>query len=292
MRFALIGQPNCGKSTLFNQVAGYKAETGNFSGTTVTFTESKVRLNGKVIQLVDLPGTFTLRGTNKAEEEVMRFINSHEVDAIINVVDATHLTQSLELTLELVAVKRPLVIAMNMMDEASRLGLNIDGQALMSKLGVPVLPLVASRGHGVKALFLKTMGSAQRAVSGRDPSLVNQDALQRHMLAGELAETIVSQGVRRVSWRDQLDNILLHPVLGFLALVVILLLFFQIVYGLGKLIEAPLLAVVNALSRQTANLFGASSFWGVLTVGFVAGVSGGIAIVLPYLIPFLFGLGA
>src|SRR5512143_2163794 len=153
MRFALIGQPNCGKSTLFNQVAGYKAETGNFSGTTVTFTESKVRLNGKVVSLADLPGTFTLRGTNPAEAEVLRFINSHEVDAIINVVDATHLTQGLELTLELLTVKRPLVIAMNMMDEASRLGLKIDGPALMSKLGVPVLPLVASRGHGVKALF-------------------------------------------------------------------------------------------------------------------------------------------
>ena len=291
MRFALIGQPNCGKSTLFNQVAGYKAETGNFSGTTVTFTESKVRLNGKVIQLVDLPGTFTLMGTNKAEEEVMRFIISHEVDAIINVVDATHLTQSLELTLELLAVKRPLVVAMNMMDEASRLGLNIDGRALMSKLGVPVLPLVASRGYGVKTLFLKTMESAQLTISGRDLSLVGHDALQRHMLAGELAETIVSQGVRRVSWRDRLDDILLHPVLGFLALVVILFIFFQIVYGLGRIIETPLLAVFNALSRQTADLFGASSFWGELTVGIVQGVSGGIAIVLPYLIPFLFGLG-
>jgi len=291
MRFALIGQPNCGKSTLFNQVAGYKAETGNFSGTTVTFTESKVRLNGKVIQLVDLPGTFTLMGTNKAEEEVMRFIISHEVDAIINVVDATHLTQSLELTLELLAVKRPLVVAMNMMDEASRLGLNIDGRALMSKLGVPVLPLVASRGYGVKTLFLKTMESAQLTISGRDLSLVGHDALQRHMLAGELAETIVSQGVRRVSWRDRLDDILLHPVVGFLALVVILFIFFQIVYGLGRIIETPLLAVFNAISSQTANLFGASSFWGELTVGIVQGVSGGIAIVLPYLIPFLFGLG-
>jgi ferrous iron transport protein B len=86
----LIGQPNCGKSTLFNQVAGYKAETGNFSGTTVTYTESKVRVNGRVIQLADLPGTFTLKGTNQAEAEVLRFINSHEVDATINVIDATH----------------------------------------------------------------------------------------------------------------------------------------------------------------------------------------------------------
>ena len=127
MRFALIGQPNCGKSTLFNQVAGYKAETGNFSGTTVSFTESKVRLSGKIINLVDLPGTFTLHGTNPAEAEVFKYINSHTVDAIINVVDATHLTQGLELTLELLSVDRPIVVAVNMMDEASRLGLIIDG---------------------------------------------------------------------------------------------------------------------------------------------------------------------
>jgi small GTP-binding protein len=291
LRFALIGQPNCGKSTLFNQVAGYKAETGNFSGTTVTFTESKVRLNGKVIQLVDLPGTFTLRGTNPAEAEVMKFINSHEVDAIINVIDATHLTQGLELTLELLTVKRPLVIAMNMMDEASRLGLKIDGQALIAKLGVPVLPLVASRGHGVKALFLSTLESAQREVPDRNPALVSENGLQRHNLAGELAETIVSQGERRVSWRDRLDDVLLHPVWGFLALVVILGIFFQIVYGLGKIIEAPLLAFFNTFSNQVANFFGESSFWGWLSAGLIQGVSGGVAIVLPYLIPFLFGLG-
>ena len=291
MRFALIGQPNCGKSTLFNQVAGYKAETGNFSGTTVTFTESKLRLNGKIITLADLPGTFTLRGSNPAEAEVMRFINSHEVDAIINVVDATHLTQSLELTLELLAVKRPLVVAMNMMDEASRLGMKIDGEALMSKLGVPVLPLVASRGHGVKALFLKTLDTAQHPNTERDSGWINQDPVHRHKLAGDLAESIVSQGERRVSWRDRLDDVLLHPVWGFLALVVILFIFFQIVYGLGRTIEAPLLPWFNTLSSQTANFFGVGSFWGELTSGIVQGITGGVAVVLPYLIPFLFGLG-
>ena len=290
MRFALIGQPNCGKSTLFNQVAGYKAETGNFSGTTVTFTESKVRLNGKVVQVVDLPGTFTLNGTNPAEAEVIKYLTSHEVDAIINVVDATHLTQGLELTLELLPVDRPLVIAMNMMDEASRLGLNIDGPALMSRLGVSVMPLVASRGHGIKALFLKTLQVAETAVPPRNQTLVVQDALQRHQLAGEVAEKIISQGQRRVSWRDRLDDILLHPLFGYLALVVILSIFFQLVYGFGKLIEAPVLAIFNAISSQVASLFGTSSLLGELTVGLIQGVSGGIAIVLPYLIPFLFGL--
>ncbi len=74
MRFVLIGQPNCGKSTLFNQVAGYKAETGNFAGTTVTYTGSKVRVLGEVFELIDLPGTYTLSGSNPAERETLKYL--------------------------------------------------------------------------------------------------------------------------------------------------------------------------------------------------------------------------
>src|SRR5512135_3532365 len=146
MKFALIGRPNCGKSTLFNQVAGYKAETGNFHGTTVRFLESKVRVAGEVIELVDLPGTYTLEGSNPAEAEVRRYLGTRDVDAIINVGDATHPAQSLELALELLPLKRPMVLAFNMMDEAARLGLKIDGPGLEARLGVRVLPLVASKG--------------------------------------------------------------------------------------------------------------------------------------------------
>jgi small GTP-binding protein len=291
MRFVLIGQPNCGKSTLFNQVAGYKAETGNFSGTTVSFTESKVRVNGKVIQLADLPGTFTLRGTNPAEAEVLRFIDSHEVDAVINVLDATHLNQGLELTLELLRVNRPVIVAMNMMDEAARMGLSIDGPALMSKLGVPVLPLVASKGHGVKALFLKTLQVAQDGQVNPTHTWKHNDELLRHQQAGALVQAIVSQGEKKLSWRDRLDDVLLHPFWGFVAMVLILYVFFQVVYGFGKILEAPLLLVFNAFSSRVATFIGTSTFLGQLTTGLVQGVSGGIAIVLPYLVPFLFGLG-
>ena len=97
MRFALVGQPNCGKSTLFNQVAGYKAETGNFSGTTVKFKETKVRVLGDIIELVDLPGTYSLLGTNPAERVVLDYLIDKRVDAIINVIDATHLVQGFSL---------------------------------------------------------------------------------------------------------------------------------------------------------------------------------------------------
>jgi ferrous iron transport protein B len=88
MRFALIGQPNCGKSTLFNNVAGYKSETGNFSGTSLTFIESKVRVLSEIINLVDLPGTYSLAGSNPAEREVLHYLTFNQVDVIINIIDA------------------------------------------------------------------------------------------------------------------------------------------------------------------------------------------------------------
>src|SRR5262245_11222535 len=127
MRVALIGAPNCGKSTLFNQVAGYKAATGNFSGTTVTFTESRVRVAGEVLELVDLPGTYTLAGGSPAEEQAAKYLDSRAVDVIVNVADATHLAAALDLSLELLQLNKPLILALNMMDEATRLGLRIDG---------------------------------------------------------------------------------------------------------------------------------------------------------------------
>ncbi len=140
MRIALIGQPNCGKSTLFNQVAGYKAETGNFSGTTVTFTETKTRVLGQVVGLVDLPGTYTLTGTNQAEREVFHYLTEHHVDVVINVVDASHLSQGMELTLELLELHKPVVLALNMVDEARRLGVQIAIEKLSVLLGIPVVP--------------------------------------------------------------------------------------------------------------------------------------------------------
>jgi small GTP-binding protein len=292
MKFALIGRPNCGKSTLFNQVAGYKAETGNFHGTTVTFLESKVRLAGEVVEVVDLPGTYTLDGSNPAEAEVLRYLQTREVDAIINVADATHPAQSLELALELLAVKRPLVLAFNMMDEATRTGLKIDGPGLARRLGVPVLPLVASKGRGVRGLFLKA-----RDVAGSTPDypsrlcLGSQNALERHHAAQALADQYVTQGQRTLNWRDQLDDVLLHPVWGYAALLLILLAFFQAVYGLGRLIEPPLLSFFGGLTQAVVGPLGLQSFPGALLNGTLQGVTAGIAIVLPYLLPFLLGLG-
>jgi ferrous iron transport protein B len=291
MRIALIGQPNCGKSTLFNQVAGYKAETGNFHGTTVTFTESKVRVSGEVIDLVDLPGTYTLSGTNPAEAETQRYLKSEQVDLIINVVDASHLSQGLELTLELLQLNRPLLVAFNMMDEARRTGLHINGPALQERLGVTILPLIASKGQGVMELFKRAVHSINNPVVLNNPISANSD-LARHELAASLTNEFVSQGEHRISWRDRFDDLLLHPLWGYFSMAVILYLFFQIVYRIGTAIEGPVLAVFNDLTDKLLILVGGGhSLLGELAFGLLQGISGGLAIALPYLVPFLFGLG-
>lgn len=290
MRFALIGRPNCGKSTLFNQVAGYKAETGNFHGTTVKFLESKVRVAGEVIELVDLPGTYTLEGSNPAEAEVKRYLGTRAVDAIINVADATHPAQSLELALELIPLGRPVVLAMNMMDEAARLGLKIDGPGLAQRLGVPVLPLVASKGRGVRHLFVAARDAA-RLASAAAPGPAAGDAYARHAAAADLAAQYVKQGERTLSWRDRLDDVLLHPAWGYAALILILLAFFETVYGLGRMIEPPLLWLLDQLNTAITSRIGLQTLPGAIINGTLQGVTAGVAIVLPYLLPFLLGLG-
>src|SRR5512141_2641215 len=101
MKVALLGQPNCGKSTIFNAVAGYRSATGNFPGTTVELAWSKVRLNGQIIELVDLPGVYSLTASSAAENVAKRFLLDENVDLVIHVMDASTLSRSLELTLEL-----------------------------------------------------------------------------------------------------------------------------------------------------------------------------------------------
>lgn len=292
MRVALIGLPNCGKSTLFNQVAGYKAETGNFSGTTVTFTESRVRVAGQVIELVDLPGAYTLQSGSPAELEAARYLDSREVDVIINVADSTQLSAALSLTLELVTLNKPTILALNMVDESARMGLHIDAEGLSVQLNVPVLPLVASKGRGVKGLFIKALDVGRQAEGGlRNAEVRIQSAEERHSLAVALAKKFVVQGERRIIWRDRLDNVLLHPVLGYAIMLFVLFLFFQGVYGIGKVTEPPLLALFDWIMKGALSPFAEGSFLAQVILGVLQGISAGIAIVLPYLLPFLLGLG-
>jgi ferrous iron transport protein B len=167
IRIALVGQPNCGKSTLFNRVAGYKTVVSNYPGTTIDFISSRVNIDGKSFELVDLPAIYSLSSSEKDELFTRGYLLELKADASINILDSTILSRSLELTLELLELRVPLVICLNMIDETERKGIQIDVQHLQRELGVPVIPIIASRGQGVPELFRVAAETAEEGQTGK-----------------------------------------------------------------------------------------------------------------------------
>ena len=153
MKIALIGQPNSGKSTLFNAVAGYRSLTSNFAGTTVEYTHGRARVAGEVVDLVDLPGLYSLSPGSPAEICSREYLLAGKWDVVVNVIDASQLARSLELTLELRELDVPMVVCLNMMDEATRKGIETDVGLLSRELAVPVVEAIAARGQGIVETF-------------------------------------------------------------------------------------------------------------------------------------------
>jgi ferrous iron transport protein B len=362
MRIALVGQPNCGKSALFNSVAGYKTIVSNFPGTTVDFVTSQVHLNGDSFTLVDLPGIYSL-STSEREELLARcYLLKEKPDLVINILDASVLSRSLELTLELLELKIPLVICLNMIDEAAKKGVEIDVAHLSQDLGVPVIPTIASRGQGAPELFQSAVETAKSGNTGKihflsldverviselaellrdtaaaklgvperflairlleedeefeqavrdiTPSIIGDvDRLrgvlsechgrpsdmvissERHSLAMNLFEHVAKVKPRSAKpLREHIDKYLMHPYLGYAFLGAILFSFFWMVFSLGKYIEEPILALFEQFAATLAVHLTKESLAFTVINGLIQGFSGGIGIVLPYLIPFLLGL--
>lgn len=164
MRFVLAGQPNSGKSTIFNSVAGYRSATANFPGSSATYTVSRALILGREVEVVDLPGTYSLTSSQSVAGQGESYLLDEAYDLIINVVDASRLGRSLELTQQLLELERPMIVALNMTDEAARGGMEVDHEALALQLGVPVVPTVGRQGLGLKDLFRVAL---QHAHAGR-----------------------------------------------------------------------------------------------------------------------------
>lgn len=153
INIALIGNPNCGKTSLFNIASGAKEHVGNYSGVTVDSKSGTFKHNGYTFNIVDLPGTYSLSAYSPEERYVRTYLKDNNPDVIVNVVDASNLERNLYLTTELIDMDHSMVIALNMYDELRRSGAVLDFEALGNMIGVPVVPTVSRTGEGVDKLF-------------------------------------------------------------------------------------------------------------------------------------------
>ena len=162
---AIAGNPNCGKTSIFNALTGSRHHVANWPGVTVEKRFGHFQLDGVEVQVVDLPGTYSLSAQSEDERIAASFLGEPEVDVIVNVLDASNLERNLYLTTQVLELKKPMVFVLNMMDDAERQGVTLDLPGLQTLLGGPVIPTVGNRGEGMPELKAAILSVAR----GDDP---------------------------------------------------------------------------------------------------------------------------
>jgi len=151
-RIALVGQPNVGKSVIMNNLTGVGAVVSNYAGTTVEITRGYASIAGKMVEVIDTPGTYTLHSDTEEQRVTQRILLEEDIDLIINVIDSVNLARSLYLTFQLLDFGIPMIVAANQADRAAKLGIIVDASRLQEELGVPVVPMVATANEGTEEL--------------------------------------------------------------------------------------------------------------------------------------------
>ncbi len=289
----LVGNPNAGKTSLFNALTGLRAKTANFPGTTVERKVGRLHLDHKQIVVVDLPGLYSLDSKSPDEKiaaDAFQGKLEHTApSAALVVVDATNLERNLFLVSQVLELKKiPVIVALNMMDMARRDGIRIDVAKLRAELGCVVVPISARSGEGIDEL----KGELNRLVTGAMPEAVNHVdpgcggctgcTFQARYEWTEKISTKVMDAVahQRSQWTEKLDDVLTHPVFGVLAFLAVMLLVFALIFWAAKIPMELIDRLFSGLGSWVGNKVHEGDLQSLLVHGVIGGV-GGILIFLP-----------
>ena len=283
----LVGNPNCGKTTLFNRLTGAKQVTGNWPGVTVKRKEATVR--GRPWTLVDLPGIYALASYAPEETVARDFLQTAQPDLILNIADATALERNLYLTVQLLEQGRPMVLALNLCDELQRNGGQIDCPALSRRLGIPVVPISARSGKNVGKLLgvldqAMTLPPHQEglAVLANAPAQTEQERYDR---IRTILQGIYDSGGASGRTTEKIDDVLTHPVLAIPIFLLVMLLLFTVIFGppgMGmKALAEQLVGQVSQWLDAALEQAGASWWAKQLAVDGIWGGVGGMLTFLP-----------
>jgi len=297
-----VGNPNVGKSVIFSRLTGIQVVVSNYPGSTVEFKQGFFKTGEEKSEIVDVPGIYSLDSTNEAEEVAVQMLDKGDV--VICVFDATRLERGLPLALQLLEKKKPMLVALNIWDEALHRGVQLDIQALETILGVPVIPTVAVTGEGIKELV-------SRIPQAREPEFPGMPPGERWRKIGEIVSRVQTITHRHHSVRERLEDFSIHPVGGILLAALVIAASFVfirtlseglIAYGIEPLFEGVYKPVLVRLS----DALGAGTIWHEILIGKLIGgqvdfvqsfglLSTGLFVplgmVLPYILSFYIVLG-
>jgi len=296
MKILLMGNPNVGKSVVFNRFTGADVIVSNYAGTTVEFTKGSMRIEGQHAELIDVPGTYTLDPTCKAEQIAVEMLKAGDV--VINVVDATNLERSLNLTLQLLKRKAPVIVALNFWDETKHRGISIDVEKLERILGVPCVPICAVTGEGINQLVER--------IKDAKSSAFKYDEKERWHEVGNIVGKVQTITHRHHTLLERLGDASVRPTTGLPIAVVVLFLAFKVIRFIGEgligYVGEPVFENFWApLMLKLSGLLGSEGFFHDLIIGqlidgkidfgqsfglLTTGLFVPLAAVLPYVVAF------
>jgi len=302
MKILLMGNPNVGKSVIFSRLTGAHVIASNYPGTTVGYTRGFMKLGEETVEVIDVPGTYTLEPTSEAEEIALQMLNTG--DLAINVINATNLERNLYLTLQLLERNIPVVVALNMWDDTKHRGIHIDLDKLGELLGIPVIPTVAVTGQGIKEL----VESISHAIP-TDTPVRSRD--ERWAAIGSITDQVQHITHRHHTWLERLADASVKPLTGGVIALAVLAGAFLVIRFIGEsLIGYVLDPLFNTLWApvllRLSDLLGGTGFLHDIVIGKIIGgevdfvqsfglLSSGLyvpfAMVLPYIISFYLVLG-